>query len=70
MSENLITRSITGSLRVGDVITFVPVPTRWQRFWTAIRYFGRTKPKAEPRQFVVSWAGDTTAGLAPDLEAD
>lgn len=70
MDDTTITSSITGSLRVGDVITFAPVPTRWQRFWTAIRYLGRAKPKPELRQFVVNWESGTSAGLAPDLEDD
>lgn len=63
--KQTITTLIGGSLQVGDIITITAVPTRWQKFWTAIKYFGRAKPKPELRQFVVSWGSDTSKEIAP-----
>lgn len=50
------TLATTGSLRVGDVITFSYCPPRWKRIWYAIRYMRHNNPLHQPpRQFVVSW---------------
>lgn len=62
--------TISGSLQVGDVITFEGVPYYpwYLKLWYHLRYMRHNNPmykKPELRQFVVSWGSGSSHGIEP-----
>lgn len=65
LDNNLIITTISGSLNVGDVITFEGPYWPWYiKLWYAIRYMKHNNPTYKSkRQFVVTWGNGNTNGI-------
>lgn len=68
---SLITTSLTGSLRVGDLITFEGVPHYpwYLKLWYHLRYMRHNNPMFKPRElrmFVVSSENGNSYEIEPE----